>query len=71
MREADANRIRDKALKACTDQEAAQDAWRRVRMDGRCHGKTSRAARLAMLEALADGGSVADAETLRNAGGRS
>jgi hypothetical protein len=56
------NQIRDKALDACTDQAAAQKAWERISSDPRCHGKTSRAARLAMLQALADGGTVEAAE---------
>lgn len=56
------NQIKNKALKRCADQQAAQEAWRRVSADSRCHGKTSRAARLAMLTVLADGGTVAAAE---------
>lgn len=56
------NRVRDKALKVCADPEAAREAWTRVSADGRCHGKTSRAARYAMLKVIADGGSILDAE---------
>lgn len=57
-----ANRIRNKALKVCTDPEAAREAWRRIAADSRCHGKTSRAARYAMLAEIAKGSSIADAE---------
>jgi len=56
------DRVRKKALKVCSDPEAARAAWNRVAEDGRCHGKTSRAARFAMLKVIADGGSIPDAE---------
>lgn len=56
------NRVRNKALKVCADPDAARAAWERVSNDGRCHGKTSRAARYAMLQIIADGGSIPDAE---------
>lgn len=56
------NRVRNKALKACDDPAAARAAWEQVSNDGRCHGKTSRAARFAMLQVLAEGGSIPDAE---------
>lgn len=56
------NRVRTEALKVCADPDAARAAWERVRADGRCHGKTSRAARFAMLKVIADGGSIPDAE---------
>lgn len=56
------NRVRKKALKVCADPDAARAAWERVSKDGRCHGKTSRAARYAMLKVIADGGSIPDAE---------
>lgn len=59
---AEGNRIRNSALKACTDPDAARAAWLRISNDGRCHGKTARAARYAMLKAISDGGSTADAE---------
>lgn len=59
---AEGNRVRTKALKVCTDPDAAREAWARVSADGRCHGKTSRAARYAMLKVIADGGSIPDAE---------
>lgn len=55
--------IRNKALKVCTDHAAARAAWECVAADGRCHGKTSRAARFAMLQVLADGGSIPEAQT--------
>lgn len=54
--------VRTKALRVCDDPEAARAAWLRVSRDGRCHGKVSRAARFVMLQVLADGGSVPDAE---------
>lgn len=60
-----ADAIRDKALavvEARGDRPAAQAAWDRVRIDPRCHGKTKRAARVAVLKALADGLPVAAAE---------
>ncbi len=56
------NRVRNKAAEVCTDPDAAREAWARVRADGRCHGKTSRAARFAMLQVIADGGTIPDAE---------
>ena len=56
------NQIRNKALKVCKDHDEARKAWERVTADPRCHGKTLRAARLVMLQVLADGGIVADAE---------
>lgn len=56
------NRIRKKALKVCADPDAAREAWARISADGRCHGKTARSARFAILKVLADGGSVAEAE---------
>lgn len=56
------NRVRNKALKVCSDPEAARAAWARIAADGRCHGKTSRAARFAMLKVIAEGGSIPDAE---------
>lgn len=56
------NAIRDRALAVCVDAEAAREAWRSVASDGRCHGKTARAARIAMLTALADGKSIKEAE---------
>lgn len=59
---AEGNRVRKKALKVCADPEAARAAWNRVAEDSRCHGKTSRAARFAMLHVIEDGGSIPDAE---------
>jgi hypothetical protein len=56
------NRVREKALKVCADPDAARAAWVRISADARCHGKTSRAARYAMLRIIADGGTVPDAE---------
>ncbi len=56
------NRVRTKALKVCADPDEARAAWSRVSSDGRCHGKSSRAARFAMLKVIADGGSTPDAE---------
>lgn len=56
------NDIRNKAIDVCSDPVAANAAWERVRSDARCHGKTSRAARFAMLKVLAEGGSISDAE---------
>lgn len=55
------NQIRNKALKVCKDHEAARAAWKKVADDPRCHGRTLRAARLAMLTALAEGKSISDA----------
>lgn len=59
---AEGSRVRKKALKVCADPEAARAAWSRVAEGPRCHGKTSRAARFAMLQVIADGGSIPDAE---------
>lgn len=56
------NRVRNKALKVCADPDAARAAWMRVSADPRCHGKTSRAARFAMLKVIADGDSIPNAE---------
>lgn len=56
------NEVRDQALRVCTDQASAQAAWERVRSDGRCHGKTARACRLAILQVLANGGTVVETE---------
>jgi hypothetical protein len=56
------NQVRNKAAEICTDHAAARAAWARVAADSRCHGKTSRAARFAMLQVIADGGSISDAE---------
>ncbi len=52
------NQIRDKALQVCADPEAARVAWDDVRTDPRCHGKVARAARLAMLTVIAEGGTI-------------
>jgi hypothetical protein len=59
---AKAERVRKKALKVCADPAAAREAWDRVRADPRCHGKTSRAARYAMLEAISAGATISAAE---------
>jgi len=56
-----ADKVRDKALRACADPDAARAAWEKIADDPRCHGKTSRAARLAMLQAIAAGKTVDDA----------
>jgi hypothetical protein len=57
-----ANAIRDRAMKHCTDHAAARAAWDRVRADPRCRGMTARAARLAILDALAKGKTISEAE---------
>lgn len=58
------NTIRDKALAKLTadERDRARAAWGKVRSDPRCHGKVARAARLAMLTVLADGGTIAAAK---------
>lgn len=58
------NTIRDKALANLTEKERARAraAWSKICSDPRCHGKVARAARLAMLTVLADGGSIAAAK---------
>lgn len=55
------NAIRNKALKVCEDQESARATWRKI-MDEfpDANQRELDAGRLAMLKAIADGGSIED-----------
>lgn len=55
------NTIRNKAIKVCTDQEAARAMWRKVMSEfPDADRRELDKARLAMLETIADGGSIDD-----------
>ena len=55
------NTVRNKALKACDDQEAARAMWRKVMAEfPDAEKRELDRRRLAMLKVIADGGSIED-----------
>ena len=55
------NTVRNKALKTCADQEAARAMWRKLMAEfPDADRRELNRRRLAMLEVIADGGSIED-----------